>query len=137
VLSPPLLIDDPRGRLVVPAPSRGLPKLEIPFRMGERAFTADPLPTLVNGSTREMCLMAWSGAGGATDDTIEVRLVDASGGEHALALAGDPRVFADADGTTRYLLSLVPKGVPKGRYVLRLGFAGSGSPSSELAVRVE
>jgi hypothetical protein len=137
VLSPPLLIDDPRARLVVPAPSRGLPKLEIPFRMGERAFTADPLPTLVNGSTREMCLMAWSGAGGATDDTIEVRLVDASGGEHALALAGDPRVFADADGTTRYLLSLVPKGVPKGRYVLRLGFAGSGSPSSELAVRVE
>jgi hypothetical protein len=123
----------------VPAPSRGLPKLEIPFRMGEQPFTADPLPTLVNGATRDVCLMAWSGEGGTPDDTIEARLVDVSGGEHALALAGEPRVFADADGTTRYVLTLAPKDVPKGRYLLRLGFAGAGkaAASSELAVRVE
>jgi hypothetical protein len=62
VLSPPLVMDDPRGRLVVAAPSHALPALEIPFRLAEAPFTAEPLPTLANGRSHEICVMTWGGA---------------------------------------------------------------------------
>jgi VWFA-related protein len=140
VLSPALAMDDPRARLVVPAPSRRKPQLEIPFRVGETAFTAEPLPTLANGARREVCVMAWVGNGGGSAGELDARLVDASGAERPLPLAAPPRAVADADGTTRYVLTLAPKDVPKGRYRLRIAFAGSDSaaaPRSELAVEVE
>ena len=44
VLSPALAMDDPRTRLVVPAPSRGLPWLESRSASRRAAFTAEPLP---------------------------------------------------------------------------------------------
>ena len=140
VLSPPLAMADPRARLVVPAPSKRLPQLEIPFRLGETPFTAEPLPTLANGATQDVCLMAWGA--GASDAAGEIRaqLLDASGGERPIALSGSPRAVADADGTTRYVLTLAPKDVPKGRYLLRLAMGEPGSkdaPRSEIAVLVE
>lgn len=141
LLSPPLVMDDPRARLVVPAPSRRLPQLEIPFRVGETPFTADPAPLLANGAERDVCLMAWAAdpEDGGSADLVEATLVDAAGGEHELPLAGEPRAVADADGTVRYVVRLAPKDVPKGRYTLRLGFgeAEPGASSSEIAVRVE
>jgi VWFA-related protein len=138
VLSPPLAMDDPRARLVLPAPSRRLPQLEIPFRLGETPFTAEPLPTLANGASREVCLMAWAGAASERGErgAWEARLLDASGGERALPLASQPRAVADADGTVRYVLSVTPRNVPKGRYTLQLAFGG-GAARSELSVRVE
>ncbi len=140
VLSPPLMMDDPRARLVVPAPSKRLPQLEIPFRLGETPFTAEPLPTLSNGATREVCLMAWGGDAGDGADDIRAELVDASGAARPIALAETPRAVADADGTVRYVMTLAPKDVPKGRYVLRVGMGepkADGSPRSEIAVRLE
>lgn len=141
LLSPPLVMDDPRARLVVPAPSRRLPQLEIPFRVGGTPFTADPAPLLANGSERDVCLMAWAAdpEDGGSADLVEARLVDEAGVERPLALAGEPRAVADADGTVRYVVRLAPKDVPKGRYTLRLGLgdAEPGAASSEIAVRVE
>ena len=47
----------------------------------------------------------------------------------------------DADAViTRFVLTLAPKDVPKGRHLPRVGFAGTGSaaaPRSELAVELE
>jgi hypothetical protein len=140
VLSPPLAMDDPRARLVVPAPSRRLPQLEIPFRLDEAPFTAEPLPLLANGATRDVCLMAWGASASDAADEIRAQLIDASGVERPIALAGSPRAVADADGTARYVLTLALKDVPKGRYLLRVVMGESGakdSPRSQIAVRVE
>lgn len=141
VLSPPLAMDDPRARLVVPAPSQRNPQLEIPFRLGETPFTAEPLPLLENGASRELCLMAWAGsASRAAAGSIQAQLVDDAGGARSLPLDEPPRAVADADGTTRYVLTLAPKDVPKGRYRLRIAMGEPGSREtrwSELQVRVE
>jgi hypothetical protein len=131
-------MDDPRARLVVPAPSRRLPRLEIPFRLGGEPFTADPLPTLVAAETRELCVMAWGTE--EADPEIEATLVDAAGGEHDLPLAGEPRVVPDTDAAARYVVALEPpRDIPKGRYRLRLELAALESdpkPRSEIDVVV-
>jgi len=143
VLSPPLVMDDPRTRLVVAAPSRALPALEIPFRLAETPFTAEPLPALANGRRQEVCVMAWGRAvrdGSAPAFGVEAHLVDSTGSARALSLAGPPRVVPDADGIERYVLTLAPSGLPTGRYVLRLGFVDpvSGATGrSEIPVRIE
>ena len=141
VLSPPLAIDDPRTRLVVPAPSRLLPALDIPFRLDDAPFTAEPVPSLSNGVSREVCVMAWGGKGGTQEPhfAIEPLLVDARGGSHAVPLAGT-RLVSDADGTGRYVLTLQPKDMAPGPYVLRVSFrdqASGTSGRSELPVQVQ
>jgi VWFA-related protein len=142
VLSQPLAMDDPRGRLVLTAASRARPALEIPFRVGERAFTVDTRPTLRNGARREVCVLAWSGEEAVADAALEVaaRLVTDSGEEIELELAEPPRAVRDADRAVRYVVTLAPSGLPPGRYVLRLGFLDPGSNAeaqAEVAVRVE
>ena len=125
VLSPALAMDDPHARLVLPAASRGLPGLEIPFRLAETPFTADPLPILRNGAPREFCVIAWSGEaryGRGEPYTVEAELVDDAGVARALALVGAPRVVQDADGLERYVVGVAAKGVASGRYGLRLLF---------------
>ena len=143
VLSQPLAMDDPRSRLVVPAPSRALPGLEIPFRLAKTPFTAEPLPAFANGSRRDVCVMAWGGAlrdGSEPAYEIEAQLIDAAGGEVELLLASPARVVPDADGIERYVLALAPSGIPAGRYLLRLDFVDpvSGDKArSETPVRIE
>ena len=143
VLSPALALDDPRTRLVVPAPSRGLPGLEIPFRLADAPFTAEPLPALANGSRRDVCVMAWGGAardGGQPAYEIAAQLVDTAGAARELRIAGPARVVPDADGIERYVLGLAPAGFAAGRYLLRLDFVdpvSGGKARSESPVRVE
>jgi VWFA-related protein len=138
VLSPPLLIDDPRERLVVPGPSRRLPRLEIPFRLGDDPFTADLAPTLVNGAPRDLCLLASSGSGAPAGETLEARLVDASNAERPVTVT-KARSVSDPDGTARYVVTIAPSGVPPGRYRLRVLLESDGDEpiGSEIAVRVE
>jgi VWFA-related protein len=141
VLSPPLALDDPRSRLVLPAPSRRLPALEIPFRLADAPFTAEPRPSLGNGAAREVCVMAWGGELRiAQDHQLEIapQLVDASGAARAVALDG-VRLVPDADGVGRYVLTLRPVDVPSGDYLLRLSFRDPESGAtgrSELAVQI-
>jgi VWFA-related protein len=143
VLSPPLAMDDPRSRLVVPAASRARPELDIPLRLGDAPFTAEPTPTLRNGTTRELCVIAWTGGkkyGTESAYAIEAQLVDASGAARRLPLEGGERVVEDNDGLQRYVLTFHPKGVPAGRYALDLSFKDktSGATSrSQAAVHVE
>jgi hypothetical protein len=143
VLSPALAMDDPRTRLVVPAASRGLPSLEIPFRLADTPFTAEPLLTLANGVRRDVCVLAWGGAardGSEPEYEVEAQLIDAAGSARELAPAGPARVVADADGTERYVLGIAPAGFAAGRYRLRLEFVdpvSGGTARSEIPVLVE
>ena len=140
-LSPPLFVDDPRTRLVVAAPSRANPALEIPFRLGERPFTVDVLPTLARGRSREVCVIAWSGGRDRESPSYDVRaeLVGLDG-SHPVAVAGSVRVVRDADGFERFLMTVEPGAAPAGDYTLRVSF---GDPttgtvrSTEAPVRVE
>ena len=143
VLSPPLAMDDPRARLVVPAPSHGLPALEIPFRLAETPFTAEPLAAFANGRRRDVCVMAWGGAARHGQDpafAVQAQLIGTAGGARGLSLVGPPRVVPDADGIERYVLTLAPSEFPAGRYLLRLDFVDrvSGATGrSEIPVRIE
>jgi VWFA-related protein len=134
VLSPPLAMDDPRSRLVLPAASRALPGLDIPFRLEDTPFTVEPFPTLRNGVGREVCVMAWSGSD--REDTgfsfeVEADLLDAAGAARGVSLGGPPRVVDDADGLERYVLALTPKDVPAGRYALRVTFRDPSTGRTE------
>lgn len=44
VVCPPLVMDDPRTRIVLPAPSRAKPDLQIPFRLEDVPFTPETWP---------------------------------------------------------------------------------------------
>jgi VWFA-related protein len=142
VLSPALAMDDPRTRLVLPAPSRRRPALEIPFRLAEAPFTAEPRPSLANGKAREVCVMAWGADLQVAADKLPelaLQLVDAAGAAHGVSLDG-VRLVPDADGVGRYVLTLRPTGVPPGAYVLRLSVRDPESGAtgrSELAVQIQ
>jgi VWFA-related protein len=143
VLSPPLAMDDPRTRLVMPAASRALPALAIPFRLADTPFTAEPLPLLRNGAELDVCVMAWGGEaryGGGPSYEIDAEILDPAGEARDLPLAGPPRVVQDADGLERYVLTLAPREVPAGRYALRVRFrdpATAATGRSEIAVQLE
>lgn len=142
VLAPPLAMDDPRKRLVLPAPSRGRPGLEIPFRLADMPFTAEPLPTLSNGAAREFCVMAWRGRDSGARGSLEfdAHLVDDAGVARKVPVDGVPRLVGDADGFERYVATLVPRGVAPGSYVLRVALfdrASGMTGRSELALRIE
>ena len=137
VLSPPLFMDDPRARLVIPTPSRANPDLQIPFRLEDTAFTPQASPVLRNGEAREICLMAYGGARGSSPN-VKAALVRDDGQELPLEV-GTTRVVADADGFRRVVVSINPKGVPPGQYRLRLALldpAGTAQSASELALSV-
>jgi hypothetical protein len=137
-LSPPLFMDDPRARLVIPTPSRANPDLQIPFRLADTAFTPQAAPVLRNGEAREICLMAYGGAAGSTSSTVEAALIGDDGQAIPLEVEAN-RVVPDADRFRRIVVSITPKGVAPGEYRLRLALlpaSGTEESGSELAVRV-
>src|SRR5258706_112756 len=56
VLSPTLLMDDPRSRLVIPTASRANRNLQIPFRLGDAPFTPQAAPVPPNREAQQGCL---------------------------------------------------------------------------------
>jgi VWFA-related protein len=139
-LSPPLFMDDPRTRLVLPAASQGEPQLEIPFRLGDEPFTAEARPVLRSGGAREVCVMSFKGPSYATESALEVgaELVSAAGQAVSVPIP-KPRIVKDADGHQRFVVRLEPKGVPPGDYALRVSFKdpAGGVTASSQPVRVE
>lgn len=119
-LSAPLIVDDPRTRVVLPAASMGSPKLEIPFRLGETAFVPDVAGVLRNGQAREVALLAWK-APALGFAEIGARVVGAAGEAHAIPVRL-ARSFRDADGFTRLVLALTPQGLAAGDYALEISF---------------
>lgn len=141
VLSSPLLTDDPRSRLVIPTASRANRNLQIPFRVGDAAFTPQAAPVLRNGQAQQVCLIVWGDAAGADGSAaLKAVLVRADGDGQTIALeTAGLRVVSDPDRFRRLVLTVTPKGVPRGDYRLRLTLASAGSEESrsELAVRVD
>jgi hypothetical protein len=139
-LSLPLFTDDPTARLVIPAPSQGNRELDIPLRLGDRAFTMDARPVLRAGAAREVVVFAYPGLGvSAPSLRVSAELLgDAS---PPVALAGAAaRIIRDADGFQRFVLDLRPEGATPGEHTLRLTFvdpATGTSTTTEGAVRVE
>jgi hypothetical protein len=86
--------------------------------------------------------MAWGGpirSDRAQDVEFESELVDAAGSSRDVPL-DVTRLVPDADGVGRYVLTLRPKGMAPGAYLLRMSLydpASGATGSSELAVRVE
>lgn len=139
-VSTPLLLDDPRARLVIPTPSRARPRLEIPFRLGELPFTPEAAASLKNGEPREICLMV-SGVAptAAAALKLQAQLVDAAGTAQPLG-AGAPRLVPDADGVARLVFGVRPERAPRGEYRLQVRVAeasGGRSGASELRVRIQ
>ncbi len=121
VVSPPLFVDDPQARVVLPTASRMNPELEIPFRIRDAAFTPDGLATIHRGAPREVCVLVWRGSGEAAAGPLEVTAELA--GETAaspLPFARPPRLARDADGFQRIVFTLEPVDVPDGAYALRV-----------------
>ena len=136
-LSAPLLMDDPRARVVLPIASRRNPELVIPFRVDERAFTPQAAPRLRNGEPREVCVLAFGGPRGAGPVPLSAVLLGGNAQEFPLAV-GAPQVVADADGALRLVVSFTPDKVPAGDYRLRVALGGEwGGVRSELPVRIE
>jgi VWFA-related protein len=135
VLSSPLAMDDPRTRVVIPTPSRAQPGLEIPFRVGDVAFTPHAAPVLSNGQTQDVCVMAFGPIGAPS--SVKTVLIAGDGASVALE-SGAARFVKDADQHQRVVVSLTPKGVPAGDYRLRLTVQdGQGRDvTSETPVRV-
>jgi VWFA-related protein len=137
---PPLAMQDPAGRVVIPFTSRGRP-VEIPFRVGAQRFVPEALPALSAGKSRELCALVWRGGRPGERPPLEVtaELLEAEGAAQPLALAGEARVAPDADGFERYVVSVaVPEGV-RGERTLRLAFrdpAAATVAQSEAIVEV-
>jgi hypothetical protein len=132
-LSPPLLMDDLRTRVVIPTPSRRNPQLQIPFRVQDTAFT----PMALGGARRRaagglpMAFGMTPGAGAR----IEAELLGGAGGPVAVE-AGPPRVVSDADGVARVVFTLTPRSLAAGEYRLRARLVDGARTiaSSELPV---
>lgn len=117
VLSAPLVMDDPRARVVIPTASQANANLEIPFRVGETAFTPDAAPVLRNGAPREICVLASGALPGSP--TVRAALLRADGSSTPLDIS-PARVVADADSLRRVVATVTPRGVAPGEYRLRL-----------------
>jgi len=138
-LSPPLFMDDPRARVVLPAPSLSNPQLEIPFRLEDLPFVPEAAAVLQNGKPREVCVMSWKGADHATTSPYTVSASLEGGAQPIAVQSRVDRIVADADGFQRFVIPVTAK-APKGEYVLRLAFKDPASgtvTTTEAPVRIE
>jgi hypothetical protein len=117
-ISPPLVMNDPASRLVVPVASRANPELDLPFRVGQRAFTPDVDAVLTNGAPLEVCVMARPPRGPSLE--ILADLLGTGGKTLPLETSGPVRLVKDRDGAFRIVLTLKPSSVPAGDYALRV-----------------
>lgn len=137
VVSPPLVMDDPRRRVVIPMGSQGEPRLDIPFRLEDVAFTPETAPVLRRGEAREACVLTQGGSPGALG--VQATLVDAQGGATPV-LQGGTRLVADADGARRTVFSIRPPEGAAGDYLLRVTVndpVTGQAKTTEVAVFVE
>jgi hypothetical protein len=117
-VSPPLVMTDPASRLVVPAPSRAVPQLDLPFRVGAKPFTPEVDPVLENGYRTDLCVLARLERVSPLEVMADLRAPD--GKTTPLEPSGPVRQVKDRDGAFRVVLSVAPSGVPAGSYALRV-----------------
>jgi hypothetical protein len=140
VVSSPLFMLPPEGRLVVPFQPKGRPAIPIPFYAGESRFVPDSVVTLTAGQARDVCVLVWRGGAGSTAPFSVTGEIVHSGEEPRPVQIEGLRVSPEADGFDRYLIRLAaPKAAP-GVYRLRLSLIESGTGRairSETEVEIE
>jgi VWFA-related protein len=139
VVSPPLFMADPAGRLVLQTASRRNPTVDMPFRVDADLFTPQGLPRLANGRTDSVCVLAFSPTpfDAKSSFQISAHLTDRAGARvpigAPLSLA---RLVAEADGFRRFVLKLTPANVPAGDYTFRVRIkdplSGESAESAQL-----
>jgi len=143
MLFPPLFMDDPAAWIVIDAPSRSAVRVDSPFRVAQEPFAPRVRPSMANGRTERVCLIAFDG-GRAYDPgasfEIKPQLVAADGASVRLGKIEVAQSVADSDGFRRFVLNVTPAGLVAGEYTLRVRLRdpASGRISEAFqAVRVE
>jgi VWFA-related protein len=143
MLFPPLFMDDPAAWIVIDAPSRSAVSVDSPFRVAQEPFAPRVRPSMVNGRTERVCLIAFDG-GRAYDPgasfEIKPQLVAADGASVRLGKIEVAQSVADSDGFRRFVLNVTPTDLAAGEYTLRVRLRdpASGRISEAFqAVRVE
>jgi VWFA-related protein len=143
MLFPPLFMDDPSAWVVLDAPSHTADAPSSPFRIGGELFAPRARPSLANGRTARVCLLAFDGGRGydpGASFQIQSWLVRADGVDVRLGRVEVAQSVADADGFRRFVLNVTPADLTAGDYTLRVRLRdpGSGRISEAFhAVRVE
>jgi VWFA-related protein len=122
-LSPPLFMADPAQRVVLTSGSRHNPAPEMPFRVDTDLFTPQGHPTLVNGRTESVCVLAFSPTpfDAKSNFQISAHLTNAAGVRVPIgAPLSVARVVAEPDGFRRFVLKVTPSGLPSGDYTFRV-----------------
>ena len=143
LLFPPLFMDEPKEWLILEVPSRSAPRPMMPFLVAAEPFTARARPSLANGRTDRVCLMAWD-AGRAYDPgasfEIKPQLVGADGATVSLGRVVVTQAEAGSDGFRRFVLNVTPAELAAGDYTLRVRLRDPSSgrlTEAFQAVRVE
>jgi hypothetical protein len=143
MLFPPLFMDNPARWVVLDASSRAPNPPESPFRVADELFAPRARPTLANGRTDRVCLLAYDG-GRAYDPgasfEIKSQLVKGDGTPVRLGRIEVAQAVAGRDGFRRFVLQVTPADVAPGDYMLRVRLRepGSGRISEAFqAVRME
>jgi VWFA-related protein len=127
VLSTPLFMLAPEGRLVVPFQPKGRSAIQAPFYVAESRFIPETLVALTPGLARDVCVFVWRDrAGSPAPYNITGELVRAGREPHLIRIEG-ARVVPEADGFDRYIIPVVPPRVAPGPYRLRLNFVEPGT----------
>jgi VWFA-related protein len=126
-LGTPLFMAEPGRWLVVPAPSRSVALPEMPFHVAADLFVPRPEPTLVEGRSENVCLMAFDAGARLPESAVlelKAELLDGSGGSRAVRDVRLLRIAPDRDGFRRIVVSITPEGVAPGDYSLKLTYEG-------------
>jgi hypothetical protein len=143
LLFPPMFMDAPSRWVILEAPSQSTVRHATVFSMAAETFTPRTRPSLANGRTEQVFLLAFD-VGRRYDPgaSFEIRpqLVGASGDSRAVGRVQLARTLAEGDGFRRFVLDVTPKDVPAGEYTfrVRLRDPASGRVSEAFqSVRVE
>jgi hypothetical protein len=135
VLSAPMFMLPPAGRLVVPFQPKSRPAIAIPFYVDDRRFVPDASVVLTPGRAREACVYVWRDRGAdLAPFKVTAELIRGGQEPQPVRLDGVPRVVSETDGFDRYVVTVVPPAAAAGAYRLRLTFV---EPGTGRAVRTE
>jgi VWFA-related protein len=134
-VSTPLLMADPASRVVVPIASRAHPAPDLPFRVGQQAFSPEADPVLRNGKASEICVLSRPSELSSLDVRADLRGAD--GKLQPLETSGPMRVVKDPDGAFRVVLPVTPRGILPGDYVLRMALRDEAGAEALSEQKVE
>jgi VWFA-related protein len=121
VVYPPLFMAEADAGLVLPVPSNGVPRPELPFHVIEEPFGLRLRPSLQEGRPERVCVMV-HGAALESDAqlALSARLVSSSGEAVRFGALTLAQAVVEADGFRRFVVAFTPQGVAAGDYSFRV-----------------